>query len=108
MSSHEGRSQGTGSRRRGRELIARLVDVDSRHVESLSWSLGHRVTVEAGADELFRLAHRRSNRTVTAFEVTDYTCVLRLRTPIGREKFYGVANVDVGARPAADDWTRTE
>lgn len=107
MSSHENRSQGAMGRR-GRDLIAHLFDVDAEHVESLSWSLGNRVTVEAGADRLFRFDHRRSTRTVTAFEVTDYTCILRLRTPVGREKFYGIANADVATRPARDDWVRTD
>ncbi|QLG47485.1 hypothetical protein [Natrinema halophilum] len=106
MSSRENKSQGVTGHQRGRKLIARLVDVGSEHVESLSWHLGNRVTVEADAERRFELAHRHSRRTVTAFEVTDYTCVLRLRTPIGREKFYGVANADVSSR-FDDEWVRT-
>ncbi|WP_226006385.1 hypothetical protein [Natrinema salinisoli] len=107
MRSHENRSQGTLGRR-GRNLIAHLFDVDLERVESLSWPLGNRVTVEANAPCLFRFAHRRSTRTVTAFEVADYTRVLRLRTPVGREKFYGLATPDVSAQPVRDDWVRTD
>ncbi|WP_254523324.1 hypothetical protein [Natrinema caseinilyticum] len=108
MSSHENGSQGATGRRRGRKLIAQLFDVGTKHVESLSWPLGNRVTVEADAKRLFEFAHCRSTRTVTAFEVTDYTRVVRLRTPIGREKFYGVANADVTPLSAGDEWVRTD
>jgi len=65
------------------------------------------VTVDAGAESLFRLAHRRSARTVTAFEVTDYTCILRLRTP-SVEKFYGLANANISPDPTGTDWVRTD
>ncbi|PCR90788.1 hypothetical protein [Natrinema ejinorense] len=107
MSSHESRSQGTTGRH-GRPLIADLFDIDIERVESLSWSLGNRVTVEADADRRFRLAHQQSTRTVTAFEVTDATCVLRLRTPVGREKFYGVAAADLMPQPVRNGWIRTD
>ncbi|RZH67436.1 hypothetical protein [Natrinema altunense] len=107
MSSHENRSQGALGRH-GRSLIASLFGVERGHVESLSWSLGNRVTADADATQLFRFAHQRSARSVTAFEVTDYTCVLRLRTPVGREKFYGIANADIETRPVPDDWVRTD
>ncbi len=106
MSSHENRSQGPMVRR-GRNLVAHLFDVDIERIESLSWSLGNRITSEADADQRFRFDHRWSTRTVTAFEVTDYTCVLRLRTPVGREKFYGVASADIGLDRIAADWVRT-
>ncbi|SEQ32829.1 hypothetical protein [Natrinema salaciae] len=105
MSSHENWSQGSLGRR-GRALVAHLVGVDTGRVESLSWSLGNRITVEADANQRFRFVHRRSARSVTAFDVTDETCVLRLRTPVGREKFYGVAKADLVTRPERDDWTR--
>ncbi|MFB1062933.1 hypothetical protein [Natrinema sp. H-ect4] len=107
MSSHENRSQGAMGLR-GRHLIAHLFDVDTERVESLSWPLGSRVTVDTSTESLFRLAHRRSARTVTAFEVTDYTCVLRLRTPVGREKFYGLANADISPGSTGTDWVRTD
>ncbi|AGB32245.1 hypothetical protein C488_11248 [Natrinema pellirubrum DSM 15624] len=107
MSLHGDRSQGARDRR-GRELIAHLFDVDTGRIESLSWSLGNRVTVEADAERLFALDHRRSARTVTAFSVTDYTCVVRLRSPVGREKFYGVADADLPTEPAGPEWGRTD
>lgn len=107
MSSHENRSQGAVGRR-GRDLVAHLFDVDATHVESLSWPLGDRVVGEDDATQLFRLAHRRSRRTVTLFEVTEYTRVVRLRTPVGREKFYGIADVDVTTDAPPEGWVRTE
>ncbi|MFC4245812.1 hypothetical protein ACFOZ7_02130 [Natribaculum luteum] len=108
MSSHEGCSHGATRPLRGKALIASLFDVDEDRIESLSWSLGHRVTVESDATRLFALDHRRSNRSLTAFEATDYTCILRLQTPIGREKFYGVAKTDLPEIPEDGDWVRTD
>ena len=107
MSSHENRSQGPMDWR-GRHLIAHLFDVDIERIESLSWPLGDRITAKADAQQCFRFAHQRSARTVTAFEVTDYTCVLRLRTPVGREKFYGLASADISPDLHGTDWVRTE
>lgn len=107
MSSHEECSQGPGCRFRGKELIAHVFGIDTGNVESLSWDLGNRVTDESDASREFSLPHRRSNRSITAFAVTDNTCVLRLRTPIGREKFYGVANADLDDRPDRSDWAST-
>jgi len=106
MSSHENRSQGPMDRR-GRNLVAHLFDVDIERIESLSWSLGNQIIAEGDTDQRFRFDHQRSTRSVTAFEVTDYTCVLRLRTPVGREKFYGVASADVEPNLIATDWVRT-
>jgi len=94
---------------RGRNLIAHLFDVDTEHVESLSWPLGSRVTVDAGAESLFRLAHRRSARTVTAFEVTDYTCILRLRTPSVVRSFTGSPTpISRPIRPGPTGFGRTD
>jgi len=106
MSSHENRSQGPLGRR-GRHLIAHLFDVDIERIESLSWPLGDRITTSADATQRFQFSHQRSAREVTAFDVTEYTCVLRLRTPVGREKFYGLAAVDVAPDLTATDWIRT-
>ena len=106
MSSHENRSQGAMGYR-GRHLIANLFDVDIERIESLSWSLGNRITTDGEPDQRFRFDHKRSTRTVTAFEITDYTCVLRLRTPVGREKFYGIARADLEPERIAADWVRT-
>ncbi|WP_049915731.1 hypothetical protein [Natrialba taiwanensis] len=107
MSSHDGCSQGSGSRHRGRAAIAQVFGIDPGNIESLSWSLGNRVTTDNDASREFTLEYRGSNREITAFAVTEYTMVLRLRTPVGREKFYGVANDDVDDRPATGNWIHT-
>ncbi|WIV67659.1 hypothetical protein [Natrialbaceae archaeon AArc-T1-2] len=108
MGSHEGWSHGASGVRGGKELVSELFDVDVARVQSLSWSLGRRLTVESDARQRFELESRRTNRSLTVFEASDDTCVLRLRTPVGRERFYGVATVDLEGGPEKGDWVRTE
>ena len=56
---------------------------------TLSWALGRRII---GDEESTRLFERREGRrTLTAYAVTDHTCVVAVRSPVGREKFYEVS-----------------
>ena len=79
-------------------------------VSRLSWDLGSRVVAEARL--LGSWDHRRSGRTLAVYDVSDNTVVLGVRTPAGRERFYGAAEADFEAkRPRlaeADDWQRGE
>lgn len=93
-----------GRPQHGKALVTDLLAVGGEQVRSLSWSLGHRVTVEADAARLLELDHRSSRRRVVGFEATDYSCILRLRTPVGREKFYGVVRADLDAATEHPDW----
>ncbi len=75
-------------------------------VSRLSWDLGSRVVADARL--LGSWEHRRSGRTLSAYDVTDNTVVLGVRTPAGRERFYGAAEADFAEkRPRlaeAADW----
>ncbi|MFB6171603.1 MAG: hypothetical protein ABEJ23_03650 [Haloarculaceae archaeon] len=79
-------------------------------VTRLSWDLGERIT--GGEDASLRGAwrHARSPRTLELYDVTAHTAVLKLRSPVGRERFYGVPETDVDralpALAAAGDWQR--
>ncbi|WP_336002839.1 hypothetical protein [Halorientalis halophila] len=78
----------------------------------LSWALGSRTV----SDEAATLAHRWTDTAggwrLAVFDVTDETVLLRVRTPVGRERFYGAAKLDLdGARAALDAdarWRRVE
>jgi hypothetical protein len=78
----------------------------------LSWELGTRVT--AGDDAALRGAWECTavSREIAVFDVTDHTAVIRVRTPVGRERFYGAADMDLEAalvRLTADsDWRRRQ
>ncbi|WP_262180085.1 hypothetical protein [Haloarcula laminariae] len=77
--------------------------------ESHSWEYGHTcVTREGRPRETWTDGTGR--QSVTAFDVTDHTVVLRVRTPVGRESFYGMADRDYEAAREAfadDGWTLT-
>ncbi|MFB6201837.1 MAG: hypothetical protein ABEI98_07485 [Halorhabdus sp.] len=90
------RESGPGERRaRQGGHLADVLPIDRGAVESLSWELGSRVT--SGPDAACRLAlsNRANGSSLAVFEATAYTYVVRFRTPVGREKFFGVAGVDL-------------
>ena len=72
-----------------------MLPIDRTSIESLSWALGTRLTESAGGQCLLELTHQRTKSALAVFEATDYTCIVRFRTPVGREKFFGVATVDL-------------
>lgn len=106
MSSRETR-QGESDSGDGKHL-AEVLPIDRAAIESLSWELGTRVTGD-GATRLFEAGNPSTGSTLTVFEATDFTCIVRFRTPVGREKFFGVAASDL--RPMLEalldrgDWT---
>lgn len=79
------------------------LPVDLPSVESLSWQLGRRV-VEDGPPRLASAENVRFGGSLTAFDVTDHTCIVRVRTPVGRETFYGTTKVAL--RGALDNLER--
>jgi hypothetical protein len=76
----------------------------------LSWELGSRVVSDAPL--LARWKHLASGRMFGVYDVTDHTVVLGVRTPVGRERFFGATKAEFDAkRPRledADDWRRCE
>lgn len=74
----------------------------------LSWSLGDRLATDTDTTLLGAWEHDGSQRTVTVYDTTEHTVLLCLRTPVGREKYYSAAKVDVEPEldhlRDADDW----
>ncbi|WP_181686444.1 hypothetical protein [Halorhabdus salina] len=93
MSSRESGSVDGGSGRGGH--LADVLPMDRTAIESLSWALGTRVTREDDATCLLEVSDRSTASALAVFEATEYTYVVRFRTPVGREKFFGVAAVDL-------------
>jgi hypothetical protein len=60
--------------------------------QSLSWDLGSEIV--AAKPECARVERTDGSGSVTAFEATDHTVVVRVRTAVGRETFYGLAAAD--------------
>lgn len=97
---------------RGEGGLPEAVPVSLGRTSRLSWELGERVTDGSEATRVGGWECRTARWAVDAFDVTDNTAVLRVRTPVGRELFYGVADADlktVRTRLSdAPDWGRRE
>jgi hypothetical protein len=92
---------------------ARLPDVvpfDLAHLTRLSWELGSRVVDDGEATLHSEWGYSGSPWELSLFHVTSETVAVRLRTPAGRERFYGAARMDLeAALPAlegAAGWRR--
>ncbi|WEL16369.1 MULTISPECIES: hypothetical protein [unclassified Halorhabdus] len=92
MSSREARQGGSDSGD-GKHL-ADILPIDRAAIESLSWELGSRVT-SGGTSRLFAAGNRTTGSMLTVFKATDHTCIVQFRTPVGREKYFGVAADDL-------------
>ena len=78
--------------------------------ESHSWEYGHAcVTQEGQPRETW--TDETGRESLTVFDVTEHTVLLRVRTPVGRESFYGMADRDYEAVRDSltdDGWTLTQ
>ncbi|MFB6078632.1 MAG: hypothetical protein ABEJ80_06620 [Halarchaeum sp.] len=91
MAVHHGRSEEDG----GATLPA-VVPFELSHLTRMSWELGSR-TVDDDATSLGRWAQRDGSWRLAAFAVTSETAVIRARTPVGRERFYGAIRSELEA-----------
>ncbi|WP_251329446.1 hypothetical protein [Haloplanus pelagicus] len=89
-----------------------VVPFDLANLTRLSWELGSRVVDDAESTCRGEWTHSGSPWTVSVFDVTSETVAVRVRTPTGRERFYGAARMDLeAALPAletAPDWRRRD
>lgn len=78
----------------------------------LSWELGSRVVDQAESTLHSKWEPAGSTWLLSIFRVTSHTVVVRIRTPVGRERFYGAAQLDLeSALPALESdpqWQRLE
>jgi len=86
------------------------VPFDLRNLTRQSWKLGSRIVDDA--ERVGEWQHTEGRWTLTAFDATEETLVLRLRTPVGRTRFYGAIEAEFrDARPAitsAATWERVD
>jgi hypothetical protein len=78
--------------------VAELPDVvpfELSHLTRMSWALGSRTVGDDAATVIGRWEKRDGNWALAAFAVTTETVVIRLRTPVGRERFYGAVRSEV-------------
>ncbi|GAA0666650.1 hypothetical protein ACFQDG_03735 [Natronoarchaeum mannanilyticum] len=89
----------------GRCTLGRPLPVSLDTANPMSWRLGERNTDDAAT--LGEWEHA-SGRVVTIFEATPDTAILRCKTPAGRERYYGIARIDlereIEAFERSDGW----
>ncbi len=87
-----------------------VVPFELPYLSRLSWELGSRVVDDAEATLRSEWEHEGAAWALSIFEVTANRAVLRLRTPIGRERFYDAASREVASAvpplEAAPRWHR--
>jgi len=107
MASHEPRGNNPGITGESASRLDQLLPVDASAVECMSWELGDRLTREQAAPRVATLENPAQNVALEVFEATGHTYIVRFRTPVGREKFYGVAHDQFEVATVVDDggWT---
>ncbi|THE63887.1 hypothetical protein D8Y22_16320 [Salinadaptatus halalkaliphilus] len=84
------------------------IPLELSSLPQLSWELGSRIVDDATRHSEW--VQTGNTWGLSIFRATSNTLVLRIRTPVGREKFYGAASVDLDATlstlEAASNWTR--
>ncbi|RXK51315.1 hypothetical protein [Halorientalis pallida] len=89
-----------------------VVPFDIPQLNRLSWKLGSRTVDDEAATLRSRWTDTESQWRLAVFAVTDGTVVLRVRTPVGRGRFYGAAETDFAnalpALEASDRWRRLD
>lgn len=103
MSSHGDHSHAHGG-------LPRVSAFSLETANSLSWMLGERVTSEDDRASLVGRWTRASRESVTIYEVTAETAVVRYGSPVGRDHYVGTTKDEAErAREALDEssvWTR--
>jgi len=86
------------------------VPADLSALTRLSWELGSRVVESEEATLDSEWTHTETPRALSIFRATSNTVVVRVRTPVGRERFYGTTQSAIDAAlPGLDahpDWRR--
>nr|WP_306060576.1 hypothetical protein [Natronococcus sp. AD5] len=86
------------------------VPLEIPRTTRLSWELGSRIV--DGAESTLRSAWENTSSLweLTVFRATSATVILKVCTPVGRERFYGAANADfeaaVSSLETAPSWRR--
>ncbi|GAB7095190.1 hypothetical protein JCM30237_23430 [Halolamina litorea] len=94
----------------GPASLPETVPFDLRQLTRQSWKLGSRIVEDA--ERFGTWAHTGGGWTLAAFEATDETLILQLRTPVGRSRFYGATRAEfrnaVPRLTSSPDWERAE
>jgi hypothetical protein len=81
--------------------LPRVLPFSLDHVTRLSWELGARTVGDERATRRGEWTRSGSQWTLSVYDVTSSTVVLCVRTPVGRERFYGAARIDLDSALSA-------
>ncbi|NGM68034.1 hypothetical protein G6M89_03235 [Natronolimnobius sp. AArcel1] len=105
MATHGSRNRATGGVRPD------VVPFDLPQLSRLSWELGARL-LEDDAPCHSKWERIGSTWRLSIFRVETNTAVVRVQTPVGRERFYNIAELDLATvipeLEAATRWQRLE
>ena len=90
MAVRDSRGESTGS-----PTLPEAVPFDLTHLTRQSWELGTSAVRDTRARALGTWSHRSGRWRLSIFEVTSETVILRVRTPVGRERFYGAIRSEI-------------
>lgn len=89
-----------------RSSLPDVLPFDLEHLSRQSWELGSRVVDDA--ERVGEWHHVGDRWSLTAFDATTETLLLRLRSPVGRSRFYGAMRTEFReacpALAAASEW----
>ncbi|MYL16154.1 hypothetical protein [Halorubrum distributum] len=66
-----------------------VVPFDLSHLTRQSWELGNSTVQDEQAAILGKWTHQNNQWRLSIFEITSETAIICIRTPVGRERFYG-------------------
>ncbi len=105
MSSHGARSHTDGG-------LGCVPSVTLEAANELSWMLGERVTTDDQSTLLGEWQSNDARQSISIFEATAETAILRYRSPVGREHYVGTTLSDAervrADLDAAATWHRSE
>jgi len=107
MAAHGTRGDGTEP-----ASLPDIVPLELSHLSRLSWELGSHVVSDSDSVLINEWDHASNRWQLSVFEVTANTVIIRVRTSVGRERFYGALDSEfrsaLAAIETAPSWQRIE
>lgn len=103
-----------GTQRNGNDptVLPGIVPLDVPHLSRLSWELGSRVISDEESVPIGEWEHTSKRWTLSLFEVTTNTVIIRVRTSVGRERFFGAIQSELASAlpeiETSSSWKQTD
>lgn len=74
-----------------------VVPFNLPHLSRQSWELGTRSIHDEQSTELGTWSYQAGQWSLSLFEVTSETAIIRIQTPVGRKRYYGALQSELRA-----------